>query len=57
MGTKDLVVALFMGAGIVLAALTGLNVSDGHYKDIIFFPAGVCLFMIGMALDRFWKAA
>ena len=57
MGTRDLVIAIFMVVGAILIGLAGLNISDGHYKDLVFFPLGVCSFMIGRILDRFWTAS
>lgn len=57
MSTRDIVIAVFMIIGAIFCGLAGLNVGDGHYKDFIFFPLGVCSFFIGRILDRFWTAA
>lgn len=56
MGTRDLVIAIFMIVGAILCGLAGLNIGQGYYKDFIFFPLGVCSFLIGSILERFWKA-
>lgn len=56
MTTRNIVILAFMLIGAFLCGLAGFNISDGHYKDLIFFPAGVCSFFIGRILDRFWEA-
>lgn len=56
MTTREIVIALFMVLGAVLCGLAGFSIGEGHYKDVIFFPTGVCSFFIGRILDRFWKA-
>lgn len=56
MGTKDLVVFAFMVIGAVLVGLAGLGIAD-HYHDAQFFPLGVCVYMIGRIVDRFWNPA
>ena len=54
MGTRDIVIFVFMLVGAILTALVGLGIAD-HYKDAQFFPLGVCSFFIGRILDRFWQ--
>ena len=56
MDTKSLVVFLLMVVGAVLVGLAGLGIVD-HYKDAQFFPLGVCVYMLGRIVDRFWNPA